>query len=132
MNGQAPHDRPTASELVQAVEDLLRHEVMDAVDGRVRFHVRVAANALAIVIRQMALADDQEAEHGKRLARLGVRDDAELAGAIRSGALDDRYDEVLSAVRAAVSDKLAVANPRYATDEAGPAATPTARGDGGR
>ena len=42
-----------------------------------------------------------------------MADDAELAAAIRSGALDDRYDEVKAAVWAGVRDKLAVANPRY-------------------
>jgi hypothetical protein len=45
-----------------------------------------------------------------------VHSDAELAAAIRSGALDARADEVRAAVRAAVADKLAVANPGYLRD----------------
>jgi hypothetical protein len=113
--GQPPHDRPSAPELLEAVEELLRGEVMGAVEGRLRFLVRVAANALAIVARQLALGPVQEQAHARRLARLGVHDDAELAAAIRSGSLDDRYHEVLEVVRQAVADKLAVANPGYGT-----------------
>jgi len=37
-----------------------------------------------------------------------------LAAAIRSGALDDCYDEVKAVVAANVADKLAIANPKYA------------------
>jgi hypothetical protein len=44
---------------------------------------------------------------------LGVTDDVQLAAAIRSGALDDRAEEVRELVWASVRDKLAVANPRY-------------------
>ena len=51
--------------------------------------------------------------HAARLASLGYASEGELAGAIRAGDLDDRYDEVAGAVRATVHDKLAVANPKY-------------------
>lgn len=110
---QPLHDRPTVAELVEAVEELLRREVVDAVDDRLRFHVRVAANALAIVGRQLSMGPAQELAHRERLERLGVHSDTELAAAIRSGALDDRYDEVLEVLRQATADKLAVANPGY-------------------
>jgi aminoglycoside phosphotransferase (APT) family kinase protein len=113
----APHDRPTAAELVDAVRELLIDELLDAVDGRLRFQVRVAANALAMVGRELALGTAQAAAHTDRLAALGVADDAELATAIRSGDIDARWDEVASALRAAVLDKLAVSNPTYATDD---------------
>jgi hypothetical protein len=43
-----------------------------------------------------------------------MADDAELAAAIRAGAFDDRWDEVVASVHATVADKLAVANPDYA------------------
>jgi hypothetical protein len=112
---QAPHDRPTPTELLQAVEEFLRDEMLPAHDGRSAFHLRVAANVLAMVRRQLALGPDQRAAHAARLAGLGVESDAELAAAIRSGALDDRYQEVLAVVRGSVADKLAVANPDYLT-----------------
>lgn len=113
MTGQ-PHDRPTVDELLQAVEEFLQDESASASDGRRRFNLRVAANAIAIVRRQLAVGAAQEEAHAFRLARLGMRDDAELAAAIRTGALDDRYDEVLEILRQAVLAKLAVANPHYA------------------
>ena len=114
-----PHDLPTASELVEAVREFLAGDVMAATEGRVRFHARAAANVLAIVERELALGAAQGDEHARRLAALGVADDAELAHGIRTGALDDRWDEVVAVVRATVADKLAVANPGYADEAPG-------------
>lgn len=110
-----PHDVPSAAELVEAVGELLRGDVMAATEGQVRFHARVAANVVDIVGRELALGPAQAVTHAGRLAGLGVADDAELAWRIRTGTLDDRRHEVVAAVRASVDDKLAVANPRYAT-----------------
>lgn len=109
----APHDVPTAGELLDAVREWLEREVVPEVDGRLRFHARVAANVLAIVAREIELGADQERQHRERLTALGMDDEAALATAIRSGELDHRLDEVRSAVRASVVDKLAVANPGY-------------------
>ena len=103
-----PHDRPTATELVEAVREWI---VSDAPSNS--FHARVAANMLAIVERELALGPEHEVAHIARLETLGVADDAALAAAIRSGQLDDRADEVRELVWASVKDKLAVANPKY-------------------
>jgi hypothetical protein len=108
-----PHDVPTAAGLVAAVREFLAGDVMDATDGRVRFHARVAANALSMVERELGLGASQRAAHAAALAGLGVADETELAAAIRSGALDDRIDEVMDVVTATVRAKLEVANPRY-------------------
>lgn len=109
----APHDRPTAAELVEAVEQWIRRSQIDDEIAPNPFHARVAANMLAIVGRELTLGPDQARAHSARLEQLGVDDDAELAAAIRSGALDDRAEEVRNVVWASVRDKLAVANPRY-------------------
>lgn len=109
----APHDRPTASELVEAVGEWIRRSQVDRDIEPNAFHARVAANMLAIVERELALGPAQEQTHRSRLEQLGVSDDAALAIAIRSGALDDRADEVRALVWASVRDKLAVANPTY-------------------
>ncbi len=111
--GWAPHDVPSAAALLEAVAEFLESEVLPATAGRVRFHVRVAANVVALVAREIVLGPGQSAAHAARLHELGVRNDAELAAAIRAGALDDRAAEVRAAVRDAVADKLAVANPGY-------------------
>jgi hypothetical protein len=108
-----PHDVPTAVELVAAVREFLEGDVMPATDGRVQYHARVAANALSMVERELALGPEQRARHAAALGALGVASEAELAAAIRSGQLADRVDEVLAVVRATVRAKLEVANPRY-------------------
>ena len=108
-----PHGVPTAAELLEAVGELLRGDVMGATDGQVRFHARVAANVVDIVGRELVLGPAHAAAHAQRLAALGVADDAELAARIRSGDLYHRSDEVVAVVRSTVADKLAVANPRY-------------------
>jgi len=110
-----PHDRPTTVELVEAVREHLEANVLDATEGRVRFHTRVAANVLRMVERELVRGSAQAEAHHARLATLGVADDAELARGIRDGTFDDRLPEVTAAVRAAVADKLAVADPRWAT-----------------
>ncbi|CAN5698601.1 hypothetical protein BH20ACT2_BH20ACT2_24130 [soil metagenome] len=112
--GVGLHGVPTAAELVEAVSEFLATDVAGEVDGRVAFHVRVAVNALGIVQRELASGPAQEAAHRRRLDQLGLADDAALAGAIRAGDLDARRDEIIDAVRHAVHDKLAVANPGYA------------------
>ena len=45
----APHDAPSAAELVEAVREWLERDVMAATEGRLRFHARVAVNVLSIV-----------------------------------------------------------------------------------
>jgi aminoglycoside phosphotransferase (APT) family kinase protein len=111
---RGPHDRPTAPELVEAVREFLEGDVMSATTGRVQFHARVAGKVLATVERELAMGPAIAVAHRERLAALGFADDAELAGAIRSGGLDARRDDVMASVYASVVDKLAVANPGYA------------------
>ena len=109
----APHDSPTAAELVEAVREWLERSVMVGAQPPNRFHARVAANVLAIVEREIVLGPDQAERHRQRLARLGQPDDRALSDAIRSGSLDRRLDEVRELVWDSVRDKLSVANPRY-------------------
>ena len=109
----APHDRPTASELVESVREWIERDVMPATDGRLRFHARVAVNVLSMAERELDLGGDQHARHLARLDQLGCVDDAELARRIRAGELDHRADEVRQLVRESVEDKLKVANPGH-------------------
>jgi aminoglycoside phosphotransferase (APT) family kinase protein len=115
-------DRPLATELLLVTGEFLRDEVMPQLDGtRTGFHVRVAANVLGIVERELALAPhhallDREAMAGI----LGARGQdatladmiAELAARIRRGELDG--DAELGAFLAAsTARKLSIANPGY-------------------
>jgi hypothetical protein len=113
------HDRPTASELVQAVREFLEQDVMEATEGRVQFHTRVAINALGMVERELREGRAMTAEHDARLAALGFADDDALARAIRTGEVDDRWDEVVTAVREATLEKLRIANPDYMAEDEG-------------
>ncbi|MEA3056773.1 MAG: hypothetical protein QOD30_2205 [Actinomycetota bacterium] len=110
------HGRPTAEELVEAVREFLERDVMAQTSGALQFHARVAVNALAAVGRELHDGPAMAEAHAARLAALGYSTEGELADAIKSGTLDDRYDEVAAAVRATVHDKLAVANPKYLTN----------------
>ena len=113
VDAYGPHDRPSGAELAEAVREWVSGDVAEATTGRVRFHTRVAANVLAVIERELRLGPAHAAAHARRLDALGVADDAALAGAVRAGELDDRFDEVRAAVWSSVRDKLAVANPGY-------------------
>jgi hypothetical protein len=108
-----PHDLPGPPALLEAVREFLEREVEPELEGRLRYHLKVAINVLAIVERELRLGDEHAARHRARLARLGFETDAELAAAIRSGAVDDRLDEVAGELREMVADKLAVARPDH-------------------
>jgi hypothetical protein len=123
----APYDRPDALELVDAVREFLAEEVMGAVEGRLAFHVRVAANALAIAARELRAAPESAAAHAERLARFGCSDDGELVAAIRSGSLDERHAELGAELRQMVWEKIQVVNPRYVR----PHESPDAREESG-
>ena len=113
---EALHGRPTATELVDAVRDHLVEEVAPQMEGSAAFHLKVAANALGIVARELREAPAMEAALARRLDALGVADEAALAAGIREGELDGR-PEVAATVRALVVDRLRVANPRWLQGE---------------
>lgn len=94
--------RPTAAELVAAVTEFLESDVRGATDGQVNFHARVAANVLRIVERELTAEST------------APTDERELVEAIRGGGFDGRDDEVMTALRTLVYDRLAVAHPGYA------------------
>lgn len=119
-DGAAPPDgstdlygRPAAAELVAASRTFLTDSVRPETTGRTAFHAQVAANVLAMVERELRLGGAARARHRAALAALDCADDAALSRAISTGALDDRWDEVLEVVRADVRDRLLVANPRH-------------------
>jgi aminoglycoside phosphotransferase (APT) family kinase protein len=105
--------RPTAAELVEAVRRFVADDVVGEAAGRLQFNARVAATALGIVGRQLALQDQIVERHERRLASLGCADDESLVAGIRAGAYDERFEEVASALLGAVGDQLAVSNPRH-------------------
>ena len=120
----SPFGRPTAAELAEAVREHLDREVADESSagdpsGSVgaRFETRVLRNAVAVVERELRFGADLVAAHADRLAELGFDDDASLAAAIRSGALDGDWSAVAPALAAWARDQLLVANPSYLPPE---------------
>jgi aminoglycoside phosphotransferase (APT) family kinase protein len=109
----SPFGYPTAAELVEAVREWLDSDVREATDGRLRFHTRVAANALGMVQRELVAGATLAQDHAARLNSLGFDDDAALAAAIRSGDCDDRWEDIAAALAFSVRDQLLVANPRH-------------------
>ena len=55
----APHDRPTAAELLEALHEWMERDLLPGVDGRLQFHTRVAINMIDIVRRELELGPDQ-------------------------------------------------------------------------
>ncbi|GAA3393033.1 phosphotransferase family protein [Cryptosporangium minutisporangium] len=105
-----PHDAPDAGHLIAAVTDAFTSGAFgDA------YLTRVAANALRIAGRELALGPDLADRHRRRLDALGVPDDAAVAAALRDGT---GGPQLTAAVVDAVRDKLLVANPRYLTQPA--------------
>ena len=111
-------DRPTAAELVGAVREFLERDVLGTVEERVRFHTRVAVNALGMVERELVLGRALDAAARDQLAAFLASDGdlrallAELAARIRHGTLDDD-PAAFRVTRDLVAAKLAVSNPRY-------------------
>jgi len=125
-------DRPTYTELLEAVQHFLEADAVPALEGTKKFHARVAANVLAIIRRELQSEDEQLRAEWTRLdAVLGTAEPApddraalrrrlrartaELCERIRSGDADagSWREAVLDHVRHTVVEKLSVANPKY-------------------
>jgi hypothetical protein len=107
-----PHAVPTVDELLEAVEECLRDELLPEADGRTNYLLRVSVAALSQVRRELALGAQIEETHRRRLDLLGVADDLGLAAEIRAGGLDPaRHNEIVLALRERVADQLRVVAP---------------------
>jgi hypothetical protein len=112
-------DRPTAPELLDAVAGFLEQDVAPLLDARLRFHARVAVNALQIVRREWEQGPAQRERQRELLGGLLEHDGepadllVELARAIREGSLDGRRAAVVADLREITAQKLAIANPGY-------------------
>lgn len=126
-------DRPTAAELLEAAREFCERDLMPSLEGRKRFHTRVLIGVLGILERELAgeeeavrrewdlvselLGGDEEPPAGFATLRQRLRElNAELAASIRSGALDDRAEEVRDTLQQIVDAKLRIANPGYAEE----------------
>lgn len=114
-------DEPRPDELVKAVADFLRDTITPEISGHSAFKLRVAINALELVVRQLTLAQTSDATEHHRLSQLlGVQGalkelNALLAERIASGEVDLTSPGVADHLWAVTLDKLAVDQPNYAS-----------------
>ena len=117
---------PTPDELLDVVARFLTEVAMPQLPPAAAFHARVAANALNVVKRQIALAPQQAAAERVRLAALGMAEAAgsvddlaagnrALASAIAEGRLDPAGPALLAHLWQTTLDRLAVDQPGYAS-----------------
>jgi len=130
-------DRPTQHEILDAVQRFLDDEVVPGTQGRTQFLVRVAANLLRTLDRELALEEGQLAREwsgqntllGEQVPPAGIqslreallRRNATLCERIRAGEADEGEARVrmVAHVRQTVQAKLAVSNPALLGRQAG-------------
>ena len=114
-------DEPTPTELIKAVADFLRNEIMPESKGHNAFKLRVGINALDLVTRQLALADGGDAAEALRLkALLGIEGslldlNCALSDRIAKGEVDLQTPGLAEHLWQTTMDKLAVDQPNYAS-----------------
>ncbi len=114
-------DRPTATELLDAMAADLFTEVREWVPAERRFRVLVLANLCAVIARELRAGDEPSQRDLALFSELlgspadDVREAAtELAASIRRGELDARLPEAIAGLREHVARKLEIARPGYA------------------
>jgi hypothetical protein len=113
------NDRPSAAQLVAAVRDFLERVAQPELRGHSAFCARVAANALAIVERELALGARHDAAERERLRALLGSDgtleaqNRELCREIRSGRITLATPGLRAHLRETTLAKLAVDQPSY-------------------
>lgn len=114
--------RPDIQNLLATVRGFL-DELASRVDADTKFQCQVAAHVIGICERQAALGERFDAEERERYATLlgsqGTLGEltAQLCDAIRSGKLDDRWDEVVQAVLAQTIRDVQVVRPSHLEPE---------------
>ncbi len=63
-------DQPSATEILTAVREFIEKHAMPELTGRTAFHARVAANAIAIIVRELEQGDRANVEAQLRLEQL--------------------------------------------------------------
>ena len=112
-------DQPSSLELVTAVREFIEKHAMPELQGRTAFHARVAANALAIVARELEQGAKANAEELARLQTLLGLDGSleelnrELCRRIRSNGLAADDPSLAAHLTHATLAKVAIDQPNY-------------------
>lgn len=114
-------DPPNAIEMLTAVSTLLRAEILPRLSGRAAYQVRVAANALDIVGRELTHAPSANANEARRLENIiGTHGELDalnwqLCQRIAAGDLTLQTAGLAEHLWSTTLDKLAIDQPNYAT-----------------
>jgi hypothetical protein len=112
-------DEPTPTELIKAVADFLRTEIVPQIKGHNAFKLRVGINALDLVTRQLALQGESDAAEMVRLKDLLEKDGSlgdlnrELSARIAGGEADLQTPGLAEHLWQTTLAKLAVDQPNY-------------------
>jgi hypothetical protein len=111
-------DQPSALELVTAVREFIEKHAMPQLQGHTAFHARVAANALAIVARELEQGAKSAADEETRLKALGLSGTLEemnrtLCRRIREGAIALDDPALAEHLCRTTVDKVAIDQPNY-------------------
>lgn len=112
-------DQPSMRELVDAVREFLETRAMPELKGHTAFHARVAANALAIVVRELDQGAQSAAEELARLRGLLRHDgtleelNRELCRRIRAGEITLETPGLADHLEKTTRDKVAIDQPGY-------------------
>ncbi len=113
-------DLPRTDELIVGVRDFLKGEAAQAMTGRNQFLARVGANALDIVLRELALGPDAVRREAEALRALLGSDGAlqdqreKLCRAIRFGEIDPGRADLHAYLRNSVLAQVLIDQPGYA------------------
>ena len=114
-------DEPTPAELIKAVADFLRNDIAPVMTGHQAFKLRVAANALDLVTRQLKLQQSGEVAEADRLSQLLAMPGSlselnrALCDRIAKGEADLQSPGLAEHLWQTTMDKLAVDQPNYAS-----------------
>jgi hypothetical protein len=117
-----PTSLPDAATLLKAAIRYLEEELLPELSGYHRFKIRVTANVLATIKRELELQADHEVVESDRLgALLGHQDDLpelnrELTEKIKAGAIALDNAELLRHIHESLREALAINNPKWITE----------------
>jgi hypothetical protein len=110
-----------APDMLATIRDYLETEILPGLSGDKWFNLKVAANLLATIERELRLGPEANAAERARLAALlGTEDTLEalnrmLAEAIRAGTITPDDPRLLDHLRRSAADALRINNPHWLT-----------------
>lgn len=110
---------PSSSEILSAIQNLLKDRIAPQVEGHDAYALRVAINSLGIVQREVLSRHDYEQKEKSRLVDILGHDgdlaelNSELCEKIRSGHFTQKDKAVLQHLKLTAIDQVQLDQPKY-------------------